>query len=115
MKLSPNTRMGTVEGNKWERGHVQYLFRSDPRFSHGLPDVYVMEDELEHSQRPSDAEIVKINDLIWAGVLSLPELRTLCLVPNDRFVAKLQTNPICHNGEFYLSCLNIKKASEESP
>jgi hypothetical protein len=81
MKLSPNTRTGTVEGNKWERGHVQYLFRSDPRFSHGLPDVYLMEDELEHSQRPSDAEIVKINDLIRGVVLSLPELRTLCLVP----------------------------------
>jgi hypothetical protein len=28
MKLSPNTRMGTVEDSKLERGHVEYLFRS---------------------------------------------------------------------------------------
>jgi hypothetical protein len=25
MKLSPHTRMGTVEDNKLERGHVEYL------------------------------------------------------------------------------------------
>jgi hypothetical protein len=64
MKLSPNTRMGTVEDNKLERGHVEYLFRSDPRFSRQLPDVYLTEDELEHSQRPSDEEIAKIESLI---------------------------------------------------
>jgi hypothetical protein len=67
MKLSPNTRMGTVEGTKLERGQVQYLFRSDPRFSHGLPDVYLMDDELEHSQRPSDEEIARIESLIRRG------------------------------------------------
>jgi len=61
MKLSPNTRMGTVEDNKLEHGQVQYLFHSDPRFSHRLPDVYLMEDELEHAQRPSDAEMAKID------------------------------------------------------
>ena len=64
VKLSPNTRMGTVEDNKLERGHVEYLFRSDPRFSRQLPDVYLTEDELEHSQRPSDEEIAKIDSLI---------------------------------------------------
>jgi hypothetical protein len=64
MKLSPNTRMGTVEADKLEHGHVQYLFRSDPRFSHRLPDVYLTEEELEHFQRPSDAEIAKIDSLI---------------------------------------------------
>jgi hypothetical protein len=67
MKLSPNTRMGTVEDNKLERGHVEYLFRSDPRFSQHLPDVYLTEDELEHTQRPSDIEIAKTDSLIRRG------------------------------------------------
>jgi hypothetical protein len=64
MKLSPHTRMGTVEDNKLERRYVQYLFRSDPRFSQRLPDVYLTEDELKHSERPSDTEIAKIDSLI---------------------------------------------------
>jgi hypothetical protein len=67
MKLSPNTRMGTIEDSKFERGHVEYLFRSDPRFSRRLPDVYLTEDETEHLQRPSDTEIAKIDSLIRKG------------------------------------------------
>jgi hypothetical protein len=67
MKLSPNTRMGTVEENRLEGRRVEYLFRSDPRFSQRLPDVYLTEDELEHSQRPSDTQIAKIDSLIRRG------------------------------------------------
>jgi hypothetical protein len=60
--------MGTVEDSKMEeRGQVQYLFRSDPRFSRQLPDVYLAEDELDHSKRPSDTEIEKIDSLIRRG------------------------------------------------
>ena len=66
MQLSPNTRMGAIEDNRLE-GHVEYLFRSDPRFSQQLPDVYLTEDELEYSRRPSDIEIAKTDSLIRRG------------------------------------------------
>lgn len=67
MKIAPNTRLGTIEGMKEERGRVQYLFRADPRFYEPLPDSYIFEDEVELCQRPDDERARHINDLISRG------------------------------------------------
>jgi hypothetical protein len=62
MIIAPNARMGTVEETKLEQGRVLVLFRLDPRFKAKLPDFYVGEEDLEHCQRPSDAQVKTIND-----------------------------------------------------
>jgi len=62
MIIAPNARMGTVEDSKLEQGRVLVLFRLDPRFSAKLPDFYLLEDDLERCQRPSDAQVKTIND-----------------------------------------------------
>jgi hypothetical protein len=53
--IAPNTRIGTIEGNKTERGRLHYLFRQDKRVSgeKDTPDFYLLESELEACE-PSD-------------------------------------------------------------
>jgi len=62
MKVAPNARMGTVEDSKLEQGEVLVLFRLDPRFSEKVPDFYLREEDLQHCERPSDAQVKTIND-----------------------------------------------------
>lgn len=67
--MAPNTLIGTIEDTKFERGQVHYLFRQDGRvvIEGGTPDVRVLEDEVEPCQRPTDADVRVINELIRRG------------------------------------------------
>ena len=69
LRTAPNTRMGTIEGSKLERGWLQYLFRQDKRIlgEQDAPDFYQLESELEACERPNDAEVQSINRLIELG------------------------------------------------
>jgi len=69
LRRAPNTRVGTIEGSKTERGQVQYLFRQDKRVvtEKDTPDFYMPEGELERCARPTDPEIETINRLIQRG------------------------------------------------
>jgi hypothetical protein len=68
-RMAPNTRLGTIEGSRIERGYQEYLFRQDKRFTfdHDTPDFYVLESEIEACQRPTDAEVEAINRLTERG------------------------------------------------
>jgi hypothetical protein len=71
LKLAPETRMGTIESIKEERGRVQYLFLQDSRLDEAVPgsvfDAYVSEDEVELCTKPSDEYWKAINALAKRG------------------------------------------------
>jgi hypothetical protein len=69
LMIAPNTRCGTLQDSRIERGRVQFLFRQDDRIFHvgGTPDFWVPEDEIEPCQPPSDAEVKAINAAIKRG------------------------------------------------
>lgn len=67
--IAPNTRIGTIEGSKTDRGRLLYLFRQDKRVlgERDTPDFYLLESEIEVCERPSDEEVAAINVLIERG------------------------------------------------
>ena len=69
MPIAPDTRMGTIEGHKIERGVTSYVFRQDPRLKEVGPavEIWVSEDEVEACARPTDAYWNTVNELIKRG------------------------------------------------
>ena len=71
IKMAPNTRLGTIEDTKVERGRTFYHFLQDPRFHEVSPgpvfEAWILEDELEFCARPTDQQVEAINKLIRAG------------------------------------------------
>jgi hypothetical protein len=67
MILAPNTRKGTITDSKIEHGNVEYLFHHDQRFDDRLPDLWVMESDIEACVKPTDAEVATINALAKYG------------------------------------------------
>jgi hypothetical protein len=69
MLIAPETRMGTIDGHKIERGITQYHFRQDARFKEVGPgvEIWVSEDEVEACARPTDAYWKGISELIKRG------------------------------------------------
>jgi hypothetical protein len=53
--------MGVVIAARYNKGDVSYLFHQDPRFSETLPDVWLLDSDLEECERPTDEEITLIN------------------------------------------------------
>jgi hypothetical protein len=64
---APNTRLGTLTKTPIEKSHVEYLFHHDERFDNRLPDFWVLPSEIESCQRPSDAQVVAVNQLSKYG------------------------------------------------
>lgn len=67
LKDAPNTRMGTISGMKSEAGKLRFIFHHDPRFLNTIPDVYVFDYDVEECERPTDAQVRWINDMIQRG------------------------------------------------
>jgi len=57
--IALNTRIGTIEDSKTDKGLVLYLFRQDKRVvgDQDTPDFYPLESELEACKRPPDTEV----------------------------------------------------------
>ncbi len=67
LNIAPNTRMGTISQCTPEAGKVRFVFHHDPRFHDTTPDIYLFDYDVEPCQRPSDAEVERINELIKRG------------------------------------------------
>jgi hypothetical protein len=69
LKIAPETRMGTIEDIKIERGRLVYHFRQDERFREAGPlfEAWIPDMELEPCARPSDQHVSAINKLIEMG------------------------------------------------
>jgi hypothetical protein len=66
--MAPNTRLGTVSGGKIDGSGVKYVFHHDKRIRGALKETpYVHDFDIEVCERPSDAEIATINELIKRG------------------------------------------------
>jgi len=71
LTIAPETRMGTIEGSEEQRGKLFYIFRQDPRLDDVVPgfkfEAFVLEDEMEPCDRPSDDYWKNINAKAKAG------------------------------------------------
>jgi hypothetical protein len=54
---------GTVKSARFHEGKVRFLFQHDHRFATRLPDVWLLDSELEECVRPADEEVTRINKL----------------------------------------------------
>jgi hypothetical protein len=72
LRIAPNTRMGTITGSHVEGTRTEYVFHHDERFHDRTPDFYVLEEEVEPWERPSDEHVALINRLTQS---SLPTRR----------------------------------------
>lgn len=63
MIAAPNTRIGTIQGARFDRDHVNLLFHQDPRIVPSLPDIWMQESELEECLRPTDEQVEMINNM----------------------------------------------------
>jgi len=61
--------MGTIEGSEERRGRTFYIFRQDPRFKETGREfeAFLLEDELEPCERPTDDYWKTVNTLIERG------------------------------------------------
>jgi hypothetical protein len=69
------TRRGTIHEVLNHKGEPQFLFRLDPRFNSELRELLIHDDEVEECERPSDAEIERVNKLIARGSERLRAMR----------------------------------------
>lgn len=69
MLVAPNTSMGTISGITIESGKTRFIFHHDPRFIDPIPDVYLFDFDVEECERPTDAEVQRINELVRRGTL----------------------------------------------
>lgn len=60
---APNTRIGTIQGARFDRDHASFLFHQDPRIVFKLRDIWMQESELEECMRPTNAQIARINNM----------------------------------------------------
>lgn len=60
---APNTRIGTIQGARFDRDHISFLFHQDPRIVSKLPDIWIQESELEDCMRPTDEQVHLINTM----------------------------------------------------
>ena len=60
------TRMGTVKSARFDRGHVSFLFQQDPRLGGKCADVWLSSSDLEECSRPTDEQVLNINNLAQA-------------------------------------------------
>ena len=70
LRMAPNTRMGTIEDSKVERGRTLYHFLQNQRFHEADGVVYRgwhLEVELERCARPSNEHVDKINKAMAYG------------------------------------------------
>ena len=63
MVVAPHTRMGTIEAMRFDGDHVTLLFHQDPRIEFNLPDMWILDSEVEECVRPSAEEVARINDM----------------------------------------------------
>lgn len=67
LKVAPNTRMGTISDMKSEAGKLRFIFHHDPRFMDAIHDVYVFDYDIEECERPTDAQVRAVNEMIQRG------------------------------------------------
>lgn len=63
MVVAPNTRIGTIQAVQFRRDHASFLFHQDPRIASALPDIWLRDSEFEECDRPTDEQIMRINEL----------------------------------------------------
>ena len=62
------SQVGTIEDvSRDTQNKVQYLFHKDPRLTDGLDDFYVHDPDIQLCERPSSAEIERLNRLARGG------------------------------------------------
>jgi hypothetical protein len=61
---APKTHLGIIAAARYAEGNVEYLFHHDQRFDDKLPDFWVLPDEIEACDRPTNSEVMKVNRLI---------------------------------------------------
>jgi hypothetical protein len=53
--------MGVVIGARFDRGHVRFLFRRDPRFPGQFADIWLLGSDVEGFTKPTDDQVTAIN------------------------------------------------------
>jgi hypothetical protein len=62
MAIAPNTRAGTINAARFDKGHVSYLFHPNPQSDDTSSDIWLLDSDLERDGRPAGEQVVGTSD-----------------------------------------------------
>ncbi len=57
----PPYSMGTIKSARFHKGEANFLFQPDSRFSRTIPELWLLDSELQQCQRPGDDYVAMMN------------------------------------------------------